>query len=194
MRCIVVALCFVADMIVSVGITTKTVFMQFWRSVSELNLMPHTNAVVADAIPHQIILVLLYKADFTFGIVIIREVVWCIILVGPFHHPRSIFILSTIRLTLILAKIKSISFPPIIKALSIHKFILPAVYQFVVVLFIVCWFWRYWWFRAGRSAVCSFLRCFKLQTWLSLGVVFGLFRMVRFHFWFFPIYKFYGIR
>lgn len=75
MRCIVVALCFVADMIVSVGITTKTVFMQFWRSVSELNLMPHTNAVVADTIPHQIILVLLYKADFTFGIVIIREVV-----------------------------------------------------------------------------------------------------------------------
>ena len=53
--------------------------MQFWRSVSELNLivllMPHTNAVVADTIPHQIILVLLYKADFTFGIVIIREVV-----------------------------------------------------------------------------------------------------------------------
>lgn len=79
MRCIVVALCFVADMIVSVGITTKTVFMQLWRSISELNLivllMPHTNAVVADTIPHQIILVLLYKADFTFGIVIIREVV-----------------------------------------------------------------------------------------------------------------------
>lgn len=63
MRCIVVGLCFVADM-VNVGIATKTVFMQLRRSVSELNLivllMPHTNAVVADTIPHQIILVLLF--------------------------------------------------------------------------------------------------------------------------------------